>query len=1026
MMNRQILKKNTDSVGIQVCFALNRKWLIFLAILLAATELRAQSWNVVTGNWFVGENWTPPTVPTGTSVATVANGGTAVIAEGTASAGELTIGSTSTIVVGAVGTLNINTSVLNSGRIISLGVGLSLQAGASAINNATGFIAASAPATGAFTEGVLVSGNGAKIANAGLISGENGIVFNAGGSITNMAGVIQGVSRNDNGFNSQTGSGIYAFANSTLVSVVNEAGAKIQGVGTDSWGIHTGFAPINITNFGIISGTVNAINVNGGGTFINEPGASVTSTTFQPVAVTGGTENIINFGTISSSFGGIGFGPPGGGGSVTNNAGGVIGGTGPNSFGIASGSTNQSITVINSGAIFGSSGIDLGSGGGSITNNATGSITGGGSGHSAILGGTGGISISNAGTINGAVNLGNAANTVTLVTGGRINGDLNLGPNAASSLVLDGSGQEALSQAVTGAVTNAGSLTKQGAGTWTLDEELNAPISTNVLAGVLVVDSTLNTPVVNVQAGGLLAGSGTITGNVTNSGVLSPGTSPGTLTINGNYTQNAAGTLRIEIAGLAPSAHDLLAVSGHATLAGTLQLIGLGNFRLNVGDQLTFLTAKGGVSGSFGTIQNEIATGTIVKAQVVTLSDAVVLEGVQGSFLQAACNPNSAAVAKTLDSAVGDPRASTLIAFLDTEPFDKLCGDFTLIGPEALASIFNIGISLANVQTANLTRRLEDLRAGSTGFSSAGFTLNGSPLSLSSGFAGVKGPEGKNGPSVMAPTPENRWGVWVTGVGEFTNVDSTRIAAGYDLQTGGFTLGVDYRVSSVFAIGLTAGYAHTNANLANGGDLDVNSGTLGLYATAFSDGFYLDTAVTGGPSGYDSHRAALLGSANGNTDGGNLSVLVAAGYDWKKGGLSIGPTANFQFTYVDVGGFTESGSIAPLKIQSQNVESERTAFGMKASYEWKIGRVVVKPEISLAWQHEFGDQSYSIVSGFANGAGNSFTVTSPQVGRDSLLIGAGAAVLLSDRVSVYAYYDGELLRSHYESNNVSAGVRMTF
>jgi outer membrane autotransporter protein len=278
----------------------------------------------------------------------------------------------------------------------------------------------------------------------------------------------------------------------------------------------------------------------------------------------------------------------------------------------------------------------------------------------------------------------------------------------------------------------------------------------------------------------------------------------------------------------------------------------------------------------------------------------------------------------------------------------------------------------------------------------------------------------------MAPTPENRWGVWVTGIGEFANVDSSNGAAGYDIQTGGVTLGVDYRVCSIFAIGFTAGYANINADLPNGGNLDVNAGTLGLYATVFASGFYADAAVTGGPSGYDSRRTALLGSANGNTDGGDFNVLVAAGYDWTKGGLSIGPTASFQYTYVGLNGFTESGSIAPLKIDSQNVESERTAFGMKASYEWKVGRVVIKPELSLAWQHEFGDQSYAIVSSFANGAGNGFTVNSPQIGRDSLLIGAGAAVLLSDRISIYAYYDGELARTNYQSNSVSAGVRMTF
>src|SRR5262245_41414437 len=36
-----------------------------------------------------------------------------------------------------------------------------------------------------------------------------------------------------------------------------------------------------------------------------------------------------------------------------------------------------------------------------------------------------------------------------------------------------------------------------------------------------------------------------------------------------------------------------------------------------------------------------------------------------------------------------------------SEPLNRLCSDFGLIAPEELASIFNIGVSLANVQTAN-------------------------------------------------------------------------------------------------------------------------------------------------------------------------------------------------------------------------------------------------------------------------------------------------------------------------------------
>jgi fibronectin-binding autotransporter adhesin len=565
-------------------------------------------------------------------------------------------------------------NVVNSGSISGGQNGIILSGGGSVTNNATGSITAAAPATGPFTQGILVSGSSPNIVNAGLISGECGIVFNVGGTVTNATGgTIQGIARNDNGFDSATGSGIDAFANANPVTVVNEAGATIRGVGTDSWGIHTGSTPIFITNFGTISGAVAAINVNGGGTFINEAGALVTSTTFNPVAVTHGTETIINSGTISANFGGIGFGNPAGGGSVTNNAGGVIGGTGPDGFGIASGATNESVSVINSGLIFGASGVDLGPGGGSITNNATGVITAstshavsllsggnvtivnagnissvsgpgvtlatgstamitnsgtisapsadaiqfvgsaggsvtnnpggvltGGSGHSAILSDTGQVSISNAGRINGNVTLGNAANSVTLLTGGKINGNLSLGPNASSTLALDGTGSQTIVQAVTGTITNSGSLTKLGSGTWTLDAELSAPVSTKVLAGVLMVNSTLNTPILNVDAGGTLAGSGIITGSVINSGLLNPGDAPGTIQIGGDYHQTPSGTLNIQLA--SATNYSRLVVGGHAFLDGTLKLTLASGFRPNPGTQFNIISAAGGISGTFRTV----------------------------------------------------------------------------------------------------------------------------------------------------------------------------------------------------------------------------------------------------------------------------------------------------------------------------------------------------------------------------------------------------------------------------------------
>jgi hypothetical protein len=110
--------------------------------------------------------------------------------------------------------------------------------------------------------------------------------------------------------------------------------------------------------------------------------------------------------------------------------------------------------------------------------------------------------------------------------------------------------------------------------------------------------------------------------------------------------------------------------------------------------------------------------------------------------------------------------------------------------------------------------------------------------------------------------------------------------------------------------------------------------------------FHLDSAVIGGVSGYDTHRTGLEGIADGDRIGGELGVLVAGGYEWKTGGgLSFGPTASFQYTLITgFDSFSETGSLAPLSYAGQDVESIRTAFGMRASYEWNIGSIRCVPE----------------------------------------------------------------------------------
>ena len=291
---------------------------------------------------------------------------------------------------------------------------------------------------------------------------------------------------------------------------------------------------------------------------------------------------------------------------------------------------------------------------------------------------------------------------------------------------------------------------------------------------------------------------------------------------------------------------------------------------------------------------------------------------------------------------------------------------------------------------------------------------------------GASGPRGNRGTAV-APAPEDRWGVFVTGSGEFTHVGGTANAAGFNLDSGGVTAGVDYRFTDHFAAGISLGYMNTTAALAAGGKVDVDGGRIGAYATYFDRGFHVDASVSGGPNSYATRRATPNNTfATGSPDGSEVNLLLATGYEWKKGRFSYGPIASVQYTNARLDGFTERGGFAPLNIFAQSADSTRSALGFHATFDAKVGRVLIRPEVRAAWQHEFGTVNPSLTSSFATLGGNPFTVTGSATGRDSLLIGTGFSIRWSEKFAIFAYYDGELLRSNYSSNNVSVGFRHQF
>jgi autotransporter-associated beta strand protein len=167
-----------------------------------------------------------------------------------------------------------------------------------------------------------------------------------------------------------------------------------------------------------------------------------------------------------------------------------------------------------------------------------------------------------------------------------------------SGIEVNNSADETLLLRITNVIPSVGTFRKLGAGRLTIGDQFQVG-TLAVDAGSLRVNQTSTAANATIASGARLDGTGRIIGNLTNNGTVAPGNSIGTLTVQGNYVHNSGSVLEIEFD--ANGNIDLLAVTGTATLSGgTLRFVSLGGAEGSGG---TFLTATGGVTGTFANVQ---------------------------------------------------------------------------------------------------------------------------------------------------------------------------------------------------------------------------------------------------------------------------------------------------------------------------------------------------------------------------------------------------------------------------------------
>jgi T5SS/PEP-CTERM-associated repeat protein len=145
--------------------------------------------------------------------------------------------------------------------------------------------------------------------------------------------------------------------------------------------------------------------------------------------------------------------------------------------------------------------------------------------------------------------------------------------------------------------------------TWLNQGELSIGLDGTAVLEMRNGGVTAATGTVRIGPSGTVKGTGAVSGTGVTllvEGIAAPGTSPGTLTVEGNYQQSSTGTLEIELA--SATSYDVLDITGQATLGGTLEISLLDGFTPSPADTFNFLTAAA-LSGAFSNINVNSPSG---------------------------------------------------------------------------------------------------------------------------------------------------------------------------------------------------------------------------------------------------------------------------------------------------------------------------------------------------------------------------------------------------------------------------------
>ncbi|GGA40603.1 autotransporter-associated beta strand repeat-containing protein [Dyella nitratireducens] len=543
-----------------------------------------------------------------------------------------------------------------------------------------------------------------------------------------------------------------------------------------------------------------------------------------------------------------------------------------------------------------------------------------------------------------------------------------------------------------GSISGSGSLTKLGAGTLILDSANTYSGMTTVAAGTLEVGDSAHATAtlagdVTVDQAATLRGHGTIDGDVVNSGVVWPGGSVGVLTIQGNYTQQANGSLQIDVT---PTKASELLVNGNASLAGTLNLIyAPGTYTPST---FTLVQAKA-VSGSFTTVNASGSIPTALNPKVqdtATQVDLVLSTATTSPSPTPTPTPTPAPAPTPTPTPTPTPAPTSGTQTVKVAPSDgslygNLMRSVTMAGEQNLRAVLDNGLpDIQNHCSAEKSTR------GTS----------------SSGCSG---------------------GLWMQYSGSSLAIDGTD-----GLHASGFSLlgGADHAFGAIRA-GVEAGLDRINANDPQRGNGSIDGEHAGVYALADVGPLILSATADAAHQHYRVDRYTGIGHAVAHPDGETTSAALQAAWPMHIALWQWTPKVGLLYQHQSLDGFTETQPDSNPLASAYAVDGAHSTYNtmlpyvaMTLSGVFHYRDVTYVPAFTAGYRYDTRDATAPTVN-VAAADGTLFALSGARLGRGQATAGARITAEAGASWNVYVDYQG-LFANHAHDQALSLGFTKYF